>query len=89
MSASVAPVRIERVRPHRPMRHRDHVAPSAVQPVAVGSTHDTVDLLDLVDTAATSPLVVRWHAIRDRWARAREVWRQTTFYLFDGDSWRR
>lgn len=89
MSASVAPVRIERVRPHRPMRRRDHLDAPDVQPAVVGATQDGIDLLDLVDTTATSSLLVRWHAMRERWDRAHELWRQMTFYLFDGDSWRR
>ena len=90
MSASVAPVRIERVRPHRPMRRRDPLpAPDVQQVAAAVATQDEIVLLDLVDTTASSSLVMRWHAIKERWGRARELWRQTTFYLFDGDSWRR
>ena len=26
--------------------------------------------------------------IRERWTRAAEIWSQTTFYLFDPNSWR-
>jgi hypothetical protein len=26
--------------------------------------------------------------VAERWARIREAWAQTTFYLFDPDSWR-
>ena len=89
MAASVAPVRIERVRPHRPMRRRDPLSATHVEASAVGATHDGFVLLDLVDTTASSPLVMRWRAVRGRWDRARELWRQTTFYLFDADSWRR
>jgi len=27
-------------------------------------------------------------SMAERWARVREVWSQTTFFLFDPDSWR-
>ncbi len=37
--------------------------------------------IDLVDHTVGDPMA-------ERWARIREAWKQTTFYLFDPQSWR-
>ena len=76
MTGHVAPVRLERVQPGRPAARRDPLGP-------IPTDHDDQTVvIDLVG-GADDPL------LGERWTRLREVWAQTTFFLFDGDSWRR
>ena len=74
MAAYAVQVRIERVRPQRPTRRRDRARP--IDPVPA--------------TAAVVELAVPTPPSRfaERWERITQLWSQTTFYLFDGDSWR-
>jgi hypothetical protein len=44
-----------------------------------------------VDVAVLAADVVRADGpdrLAEWWSRARELWKQTTFYVFDADSWR-
>ena len=78
MSGYVVNARIERVTPH--LTRRDDRGPAAAsrtpQDTAGGAT-----AIDLAGRPFETILAERWDAIRERWA-------QTTFYLFDPDSWR-
>ena len=83
MAAPTMPVRLERVRPQRSMgRRAGDRDPSAAVGAPTASGLDTAGptLTELV--AASSP----W---AERWRHLRAVWAQTTFFLFDADSWRR
>ncbi len=76
MTGHVAPVRLERVQPRRPVARRD-------PPGASLTDHDDGPVvIDLVGGDEDTLLGERWTRLRERWA-------QMTFFLFDGDSWRR
>lgn len=77
MDGYAVTARIDRATP----RLARHGAQPAVAADPLQST-DAVDPFDLVGR----PFDVRW---LDRWAAFRETWSQTTFFLFDADSWRR
>jgi hypothetical protein len=76
MTAQATPVRVERVQVRR-ASSRDGAGKSAP-----GSPDDGPVLIDLVGGQDDTLLAAGW-------ARLRELWAQTTFYLFDADSWRR
>jgi hypothetical protein len=76
MTGHVAPVRLERVQPRRSVARHD-------PPAAIPTDHDDQTMvIDLVGGADDGLL-------GERWTRLRETWAQMTFFLFDGDSWRR
>jgi hypothetical protein len=68
--------RIERVDPHLALRD------ASWEPVDVaGDEADGSSSVELFDRRRVDPLA-------ERWDRLCEAWRQTTFFLFDPDSWR-
>ena len=76
MAAYAVIARIDRVDPHlagRPPVTREHW--SVVEAI------DAAQSVDLVGEPLGAILA-------ERWARVREIWGQTTFFLFDADSWR-
>ncbi|MEO5883989.1 MAG: hypothetical protein ABIQ58_00525 [Candidatus Limnocylindrales bacterium] len=75
MAGYVVSCRVDTVAP-RPRRMR----PSAPPP----SSADTPIELATVDLVGR-PLD---DILADRWDAFREIWARTTFFLFDGDSWR-
>jgi hypothetical protein len=75
MAAYVAMAHIVSARPHRP---GTLVADAVERPLA-GIDAQLAELDD--GPALDDRLAERWSYIRDRWA-------QTTFYLFDPESWR-
>ncbi len=77
MSSYVVLVRVEGVRPHRMPRVADRREPTIRQHVP-----ETVGGARMQDERRTGPTVA------ERIDRAREIWAQTTFYLFDPESWR-
>jgi hypothetical protein len=81
MAAYAVMARIGRVDPHLTLRDalpRDEPGPTSGQPI------------DPLEDAAAVEAEVRSEPgeIVERLVRMRELWRQTTFYLFDADSWR-
>ncbi len=46
--------------------------------------------VEMLDSAQEFDLVGRplEDIVAERWTHIREIWAQTTFYLFDADSWR-
>ncbi len=68
--------RIHRVDPH--LAGRPRVTPADW---TVAEALDSAQSVDLVG----QPLET---VVAERWARVREIWAQTTFYLFDAESWR-
>ncbi|MEA2613305.1 MAG: hypothetical protein QOI52_1264 [Chloroflexota bacterium] len=76
MAAYAVTARIERVRP----RVARWTAASQLDRAAVDPILQT-EAIDLVGR----PLAA---IVAERWARTREAWAQTTFFLFDPDSWR-
>ena len=76
MTGHVAPVRLERVQPRG---HEDRRDPPGA---SLTDRDDEPVVIDLVGGAEDALL-------GERWTRFREVWAQMTFFLFDGDSWRR
>jgi len=75
MAAYAVIARVERVHPHvaRWMASSEPDAPMGPIPEP-----EAVDLVG-------RPL---GEIVAERWARVREAWAQTTFFLFDPDSWR-
>ena len=76
MAAYAVLARIDRVDPHlagRPVT-------SAAERTG-GETTDLAQAIDLVVPASSATLA-------ERLAYLREIWAQTTFYLFDANSWR-
>jgi hypothetical protein len=67
---------IDRVDPHLAGR-----PPTSTTDWPVGETLDPAQAVDLVGRPLES-------IVAERWARVREVWGQTTFFLFDANSWR-
>lgn len=81
MTSDAVPLRIERVRPIRPVpvvrpgpgrATATHHPPSSIEPIAAEVDGDDED----------APFA-------EAWGRLRVWWDQTTFYLFSADSWRR
>jgi hypothetical protein len=66
--------RIDRATPRR-ARHGSERRATA------GSLPDGLEPLDLVGRPLDDVLLERWAAFRERWS-------QTTFFLFDANSWR-
>ena len=82
MTVETAPVRIERVRASASARRRDATRPSgAVGCAEPGLGDERAVAIDLGSPPVPSRLA-------ERWTRLRELWAQTTFYLFDGEGWR-
>jgi hypothetical protein len=76
MAAYAVTARIERVRPRvARWTGASELDRAAVDPIL---EPEAVDLVG-------RPLAA---IIAERWARFREAWGQTTFFLFDPDSWR-
>jgi hypothetical protein len=68
---------------------RPRVTALARQPVAAARPRRLV--LDGDPLQCDAPIVAEERGTTttpDRWERLREVWAQTTFFLFSGDSWR-
>ena len=83
MTVETAPVRVERVRARASARRRDPSRPTrAVERLDPELGDECAVAIDLGSPPAPSRLA-------ERWTRLRELWAQTTFYLFDGDGWRR
>jgi hypothetical protein len=82
MAAYAVMARIGRVDPHLMLQdarpHEDDQGPPSGLP-AVGAD----DMAALEAEQASDP-----GEIVERLQRMRDLWRQTTFYLFDADSWR-
>jgi hypothetical protein len=82
MAAYAVTARIGRVDPHLALhdvkRDADHDEPPAGLP-----TSDARDVAAIEIDRASEP-----GPIAERLTRLRELWRQTTFYLFDAESWR-
>lgn len=83
MSGFVAPTRAVHARPRFSRFERDTFASSARAASGVDALATDADVVDQGESvsARRAALATRWQAVRERWA-------QTTFYLFDGDSWR-
>jgi hypothetical protein len=81
MAAYAVMARIGRVDPHLTVLD---VAPDDGDDRGTGLASDAVDEVAAFEADhASEP-----GTIAERLIRARELWRQTTFYLFDADSWR-
>lgn len=76
MAAYVAMAYIVSARPQRPANPT--VSTVRVTSLAFEAEADTIDLVG-------QPLDDR---IAERWSHIRQSWSQTTFYLFDPESWR-
>ena len=76
MAAYAVIARIDRVDPHLagrpPVPREDWTAVEVL---------DSAQAIDLVGQPLES-------IVAERWAHVREIWAQTTFYLFDAESWR-
>ncbi len=76
MPAYAVTARVERVHPHvARWSGAAHPDRAAVDPVA---EPEAIDLVGRPLSAISA----------ERWSRIREAWKQTTFFLFDPDSWR-
>ena len=75
MAAYAVIARIDRVDPH--LAGRPHTTP----PHWTVEAPDPAQSIDLVGR----PLET---IVAERWAHVREIWAQTTFFLFDPESWR-
>jgi hypothetical protein len=82
MAAYAVIARIGRVEPHLTVRdlERDLEA-SDLRDEGLSTEAPTAASLQIVREPELGPLA-------ERVLRMRELWRQTTFYLFDPDSWR-
>lgn len=76
MAAYAVIARIDRVDPHLAGR-----PPASRADWSVVEAVDPAQSVDLVGRPLGS-------AVAERWAHVREIWAQTTFYLFDAESWR-
>jgi hypothetical protein len=70
-----ATARIEHAQPHRASIDRE------AEPTADATLMIDVESVEI----AGRPLGERWHAW---WTEVRATWEQTTFFLFDPESWR-
>jgi hypothetical protein len=70
--------RVHGERPHQ--RRRAGRGPVTVGPVASTVLGSDVEVVPIEDRDAIS--------LHERWDRVRDAWTQTTFYLFDPESWR-
>lgn len=75
--AQVAGVRLQRAErgPAGPTR------PAMTAPAASAASAEDQVTIDIVGRGLEA-------VIRERWTRVAEIWAQTTFYLFDTNSWR-
>jgi len=76
MAAYAVVARIDRVAPQ--LAGRPPATPANWTVVEAPESAQAVDLVG-------RPLEA---IVAERWAHVREIWAQTTFYLFDADSWR-
>lgn len=76
MAAYAVIARIDRVAPH--LAGRPPATPTDWMSVEAPEPAQAVDLVG-------RPLET---SVAERWAHVREIWAQTTFYLFDSESWR-
>lgn len=76
MAAYAVLARIDRADPHLAGR-----PPTSVPERTVGETIPLAQAIDLVDRTPSTTLA-------ERLAHVREIWAQTTFFLFDADGWR-
>ncbi len=76
MPAYAVTMRIQPVRPHRaePSRAYGELA-------SASDRHPTAEVVDLVGTSIDERVAGWWSAVAETWA-------QTTFFLFDPESWR-
>jgi hypothetical protein len=81
MAAYAVIARIGRVDPHLTLHDLDEILDTD-EGDGSGLPADTPTLALEVVTVDESDRLAEW------WSRAREVWKQTTFYVFDADSWR-
>jgi hypothetical protein len=83
MAAYAVIAHIGRVDPHLALHDLDvdgHEEP----PPPTGLTTETIDAVATVESERVSDP----GPFAERLTRMRELWRQTTFYLFDAESWR-
>lgn len=76
MAAYAVIARIDRVDPHLAGRPR-----ATPWDWTVAQAPDPAQSIDLVGRSLEA-------IVAERWAHVREIWAQTTFYLFDSESWR-
>jgi hypothetical protein len=76
MAAYAVIARIDRVDPH--------FAGRPPTPETGRVTVETLELAQAIDLVGRSPLT----PLAEHLAHVREIWDQTTFYLFDANSWR-
>jgi hypothetical protein len=76
MAAYVVIARIDRVAPH--------VAGWGPATVPCEPVAEVLEEPEAVDLVGRPPGAI----LAERWASIRETWAQTTFYLFDANSWR-
>lgn len=81
MAAYAVIARIGRVDPHLTLHDLDEIL-DADEEDDSGLPADAPTLAVELVTVDESDRLAEW------WSRAREVWKQTTFYVFDADSWR-
>jgi hypothetical protein len=81
MAAYAVIARIGRVDPHLTLHDLDEIL-DADEGDDSGLPADAPTLALEVVSVDEPDRLAEW------WSRAREVWKQTTFYVFDADSWR-
>lgn len=81
MAAYAVIARIGRVEPHLTMHDLDRV-------LALGDASDGLETVDEVEVTVADMSAPDAGPIAARLTRWRELWTQTTFYLFDAESWR-
>ena len=83
MAAYAVMARIDRVGPHLALRDVKRVADRDEPPagLSTGEASDDVAAIEIDRASEPGP-------IAERLTRLHELWRQTTFYLFDAESWR-
>jgi len=81
MAAYAVIARIGRVEPHLTLHHLDRV-------VAPGDASDAIEPTDDMEVTVADVWASDAGPIAARLIRLRELWTQTTFYLFDAESWR-
>ena len=81
MAAYAVIARIGRVDPHLTLHDLDRIVDGDEEDDG-GLPMDPRRLAVEVVTIDEHDRLAEW------WSRAREIWKQTTFYVFDADSWR-
>jgi hypothetical protein len=79
MAAYAVIARIGRVDPHLTVRDLEHDLDAGDGPGGLTTEDDVA--IEVIRASEPGP-------IAERLLRMRELWTQTTFYLFDADSWR-